>query len=98
MVFVYHDYRVRNLCKYSQASQEGTVRSVFARISLLLAQGTCAPPPFPSSLELSLRPSVLLCLRLCLVFAAPSLSDHNLSLLTSTARPKRALGRSPLLP
>lgn len=27
MVFVYHDYRVRNLCKYSQASQEGTVSS-----------------------------------------------------------------------
>lgn len=41
MVFVYHDYRVRNLCKYSQASQEGTVSSVFARISLLLAQDLC---------------------------------------------------------
>lgn len=27
MVFVYHDYRVRSLCKYSQASQEGTVSS-----------------------------------------------------------------------
>ncbi|EGW08707.1 hypothetical protein I79_009543 [Cricetulus griseus] len=44
--------------------------------------------------ESSLFPSVLLCL--CLVFAAPSLSDRNLNLLTSTARPKRALRSSPL--
>lgn len=47
MVFVYHDYRVRNLCKYSQASQEGTVSSRLCSDFPLASTGNLYTPSLP---------------------------------------------------
>lgn len=82
-LFVYHDFRVRSLCKYP-CPVSGMTLSVHFFTSFFLFTGTVRPYTSSSSICRSLDwiCSPLVCF--CLVFAACLFSDIHIHLLSST--------------